>query len=308
MVFHLTDLIFIGTYTGILLCYIVLYRFIKNPKNISSSLTYLVTISIFSLLATCSFLLYPYGIYRIKELWFVFHFHGFMSLIDREVVSYGFLEIDLMSILIISFTLFLALLSFVLYQISYQVIYHRMNTIESPELLARIDNVRARHDFLAKFDILIIDSPIKTAYSFSIIGMKKFRPGFKHVIVMSEDLGKFMTDDEIEVTLIHEYAHTVQFHTYFSCLPLFICQLFFFIPLFQRIRKLIWESNEMNADLLTLKITNNPSSLATAICKSSDLFKNLGFFEINISNLTKISNYLPFRVQRLVQLSAGNIA
>lgn len=221
----------------------------------------------YSLLLTNLIMMVFLLIHLNPSVWFVFHFHNLMLKSNIVIASFAFVKIDYMSIFIL---IAYPLLLFVIFVISQTILLVASICFEDDidiNYINRIQNLISNNPWMRGCEIKIINDEKIDAFAFTTFKINRLKIRKINMIILTNSVLDRVDNDELEVIIAHEYAHTKEFQTIFSNILIFISSLFIFIPIFRATRKLIWTNNEIKADQIALEFVNKPLSLARALFK-----------------------------------------
>ncbi len=282
MIIYSSYLIF-GFCTILFFVSMISLRKLKNVNAVPASVFLLLAAS-YSLMATNFIMLIFMIIHLNPSIWFLFHFHDFMSNSHKIIASISFIKIDYMSIFIVISYPILLFFIFILSQSILFLISAGLEENINRKYSKRLQNlIRNNNTWLNDCNIKIIDDTKVDAFAFTLFKLHWMKIKKVDIIILTTSLLDLVTNDELELILAHEYAHTKEFQTIYSNIIVFICSLFFFVPLFNTTRNLIQSTNEIKADEVALELINKPLTLARALFK---LFVEIPSINGDISSST----------------------
>jgi Zn-dependent protease with chaperone function len=175
--------------------------------------------------------------------------------------------IDLASIYIVLFTIGILLLLFIFLQLTLGVVfYSKIRKSRNPVLSQYWTSHFPRKTGLPlnNIDIHIINSKRFEAYSFTILPLRK-TSSKNNFIVISTELLKSLTEQEILTVIAHEYGHIyLQDTIWIPFIKILGSTKVFFL---KKLSNKMTRSVELHADRLSVQWTRTPGHLASALVK-----------------------------------------
>jgi len=163
----------------------------------------------------------------------------------------------------ISISMFLVLLRFIIFLISYR----QLNTQKSTAIenyKSKLDKLLVKHD-IQQDVIRILESDKLTAYTFGI-----FRPK----IIISNLLLEKLTTEQLEAVILHELSHIKNKHTLMLITTQTISSFLFFIPIVKYLYTQLKVEFEITADAYVESIQKTNTYLRQAIVLKLEYKKN----------------------------------
>lgn len=283
MEIYTSYLIFIICAISFIVSYVVLYQVKNSPRT--PNRFFLIFSALYAFMATNIIVILLLIIHLNSGLWFLFHFHSLMNNSHQIIFTIHHVQVDFLSVLIISLYPIVLFLLFIISQSSLFVLSKWVNENIEISYLSRIEKIVNSNTWLEKVSIKIITENIPDAFAYSLFKIGWTHIKFEKVIILTTSLIDLISDDdELEAIIAHEYAHTKEHHTLFANLFVFISILFFFVPLFKLSKGILWQNSEIKADKYATSLISDPLPLARALYK---------LFLLTDSNPTSNSGITP---------------
>ncbi|MHA1991003.1 MAG: M48 family metallopeptidase [Candidatus Hodarchaeales archaeon] len=218
--------------------------------------------------------------------------------------------IDLASIYIILFTIGILLLLYIFLQLMLGVIfYSKIRKSRNPVLSQYWNSYFSRKTGLPlnNIDIHVINSKRIEAFSFSVLPLSKTFAK-NNFVVISTELLKSLTEQEILTVIAHEYSHVYLQDTIWIPFIKILgsTRVFFLKKLSSRLTK----SVELRADKLSVQWTRTPGHLASALVKiyENSLNKFIPKSEKLATSIhSKQKDFLVQRIETLLQIDVKSL-